>query len=241
MLPFTFTGADLYALCSDAMLKAVTRSAGLVDKRVAQINVERTSRGQNHISVSYYFDHYSSKDDLEVMVAEEDFVRAKEELVPSVSADELSHYERVRDAFEGATKKDQRSATTERPPSAGPPAAGPPPAIKIDQNGSIEKRGKISDMMKKLSRHKAANVNGGDRLNLIPSHTAVTGVSDTDEDYVIRTDRLSLHDAPASRPSSGKAKGKGKGKGRQAPDADGETGEVGSLAERTVQPEDLYD
>ncbi|PBP17456.1 Peroxisomal biogenesis factor 6 [Diplocarpon rosae] len=32
-LPFTYTGADFYALCSDAMLKAVTRQASLVDSK----------------------------------------------------------------------------------------------------------------------------------------------------------------------------------------------------------------
>ena len=38
-------------------------------------------------------------------VVEEDFISAKSELVPSVSMDELQHYERVRATFEGAAKK----------------------------------------------------------------------------------------------------------------------------------------
>ncbi|KAI4248985.1 MAG: hypothetical protein L6R42_009123, partial [Xanthoria sp. 1 TBL-2021] len=33
-LPFTYTGADLYALCSDAMLKAITRQASAVDAKI---------------------------------------------------------------------------------------------------------------------------------------------------------------------------------------------------------------
>lgn len=32
--PFHFTGADFYALCSDAMLKAMTRTAGQVDNKI---------------------------------------------------------------------------------------------------------------------------------------------------------------------------------------------------------------
>lgn len=37
-LPFTYTGADFYALCSDAMLKAVTRCASAVDAKIAAMN-----------------------------------------------------------------------------------------------------------------------------------------------------------------------------------------------------------
>lgn len=40
------------------------------------------------------------------MVMEEDFIAAHNELVPSVSADELRHYETVRKTFEGTGKKD---------------------------------------------------------------------------------------------------------------------------------------
>lgn len=32
--PFNYTGADFYALCSDAMLKAMTRKASEVDMRI---------------------------------------------------------------------------------------------------------------------------------------------------------------------------------------------------------------
>ncbi|KAI9712933.1 MAG: peroxisomal assembly protein [Chrysothrix sp. TS-e1954] len=141
-LPFTFTGADLYALCSDAMLKAITRRASAVDAKVRAINARqarsapqdsshaskpassRTSSAMSTdsssssrqpssshalpsipsttfpISVAYFFDHLASEEDLEVVVEEEDFDVARRELVPSVSADELRHYERVRRAFE---------------------------------------------------------------------------------------------------------------------------------------------
>jgi peroxin-6 len=96
-LPFTYTGADFYALCSDAMLKAVTRQASLVDAKIAQIN---TTSGRNKISTAYFFDHFASKEDVAVMVTEEDFVLAERELVPSVSVKELEHYKRVRGMFE---------------------------------------------------------------------------------------------------------------------------------------------
>ncbi|KAF1975723.1 peroxisomal biogenesis factor 6 [Bimuria novae-zelandiae CBS 107.79] len=100
-LPFTYTGADMYALCSDAMLKAITRQARAVDEKVAAINAER----QSPISIAYFFDHLATEEDTAVMVREEDFIEAHRELVPSVSADELQHYERVRKTFEGTGKK----------------------------------------------------------------------------------------------------------------------------------------
>jgi peroxin-6 len=79
------------------MLKAVTRQASLVDAKIAQIN---TTSGRNKISTAYFFDHFASKEDVAVMVTEEDFVLAERELVPSVSVKELEHYKRVRGMFE---------------------------------------------------------------------------------------------------------------------------------------------
>lgn len=101
-LPFTYTGADMYALCSDAMLKAVTRQARAVDEKVKQYN----STHSPTISVAYFFDHLATDEDTAVMVTEQDFIEAHNELVPSVSADELRHYQRVRATFEGTGKKE---------------------------------------------------------------------------------------------------------------------------------------
>lgn len=117
-LPLTYTGADFYALCSDAMLKAVTRQATLVDTKIRHLNqtVHQQQQQQNHyavadaqdddddekgMSTAYFFDHYAEPADLAVVVTEPDFLAARDELVPSVSQGELMHYERVRAAFEG--------------------------------------------------------------------------------------------------------------------------------------------
>ena len=89
-LPFTYTGADLYALCSDAMLKAVMRSASKIDAKAEQ----------KSCSVAQFFDLHAMKADLEVLVEEEDFEKASRELVGSVSTKELEHYQRVRERFE---------------------------------------------------------------------------------------------------------------------------------------------
>ncbi|PNY28356.1 Peroxisomal biogenesis factor 6 [Tolypocladium capitatum] len=121
-LPFTYTGADFYALCSDAMLKAVTRQAAGVDAKVKAINAERG--GKHGISTAYYFDHYATPEDIAVMVTEADFIAAHEELIPSVSAGELAHYEKVRAAFEGVRDTSVPTVQQRKPVAA---AAVPPP------------------------------------------------------------------------------------------------------------------
>lgn len=109
-LPFTYTGADFYALCSDAMLKAVTRQASGVDAKIRAINADRATTLP--ISTAYYFDHYATPEDIAVMVTEADFLAANDELVPSVSAGELAHYERVRATFEGGRGSDKDKQQT---------------------------------------------------------------------------------------------------------------------------------
>ncbi|KAK2068998.1 hypothetical protein P8C59_003608 [Phyllachora maydis] len=103
-LPCTYTGADLYALCSDAMLQAVTRQAAHVDARVSALNADPAARP---VSTAYFLDHVATPADLAVCVAERDFVAAQRDLVPSVSAGELAHYDRVRAAFERGTADPQ--------------------------------------------------------------------------------------------------------------------------------------
>lgn len=95
-LPFTYTGADLYALCSDAMLKAITRQASAVDAKIKALSGAP-------VTTAYFFDHLATDEDVAVMVTEHDFLAANRELVGSVSAKELEHYQRVRHAFEGPT------------------------------------------------------------------------------------------------------------------------------------------
>lgn len=125
-LPFTYTGADLYALCSDAMLKAITRKADAVDQKIKALS-------GTPVSTAYFFDHLATPDDIEVIVGEEDFLSAQKELVSSVryvntmrlrksentsdanllcSAKELEHFERVRQTFESDDAKKKPTTTT---------------------------------------------------------------------------------------------------------------------------------
>lgn len=76
-LPFTYTGADLYALCSDAMLKAITRKAEAVDEKIKALP-------GGPVSTAWFFDHLATAEDVAVEVGEEDFYEAKKDLVASV-------------------------------------------------------------------------------------------------------------------------------------------------------------
>lgn len=44
LCPFNYTGADFYALCSDAMLKAMARKADEVQRKIGKLTQEQTCR-----------------------------------------------------------------------------------------------------------------------------------------------------------------------------------------------------
>ncbi|KAF9319822.1 peroxisomal assembly protein [Podila horticola] len=97
--PFNYTGADFYALCSDAMLKAMSRTADGIESRVVTINKDETSTLPRPITSQYYLDHLAQPDEILVQVTEQDFDQALAELIPSVSAQELEHYKQVQKMF----------------------------------------------------------------------------------------------------------------------------------------------
>jgi peroxin-6 len=89
--PFTFTGADFYALCSDAQLKAMTRAAEKVNEKVSEY--------PRKVSTQWWFDHVALPEDLAWQVEMQDFMAARKELVPSVSAQEQETYRRLQSQF----------------------------------------------------------------------------------------------------------------------------------------------
>lgn len=102
---FTFTGADFYALCSDSMLNAMTRVANEVDEKIKQYNLQLTQQGKETVNTRWWFDNIATEQDTTVLVQMEDFIKAQNELIPSVSAEELQHYLKVRENFEGGKEK----------------------------------------------------------------------------------------------------------------------------------------
>ncbi|PKC72839.1 AAA-domain-containing protein [Rhizophagus irregularis] len=97
--PFNYTGADFYALCSDAMLKAMSRTAEAIETKVAEINANPSSKFPKPINSQYYLNHLATPEDTLVEVNQNDFDRALAELVPSVSEKELEHYKMVKMRF----------------------------------------------------------------------------------------------------------------------------------------------
>lgn len=105
--PFTYTGADFYAMCSDAMLNAMTRTANEVDEKIYQYNLDLKNKSPDakEISIRWWFENVATDADTDVLVTEVDFDKSLRELIPSVSAEELNHYLRVRESFQGGKKK----------------------------------------------------------------------------------------------------------------------------------------
>eukprot|EP00249_Psilotum_nudum_P020917 c27900_g1_i1 orf=315-3470(+) len=80
--PMNFTGADMYALCADAWLRAVKFKVCTIDQEV-----------KNHAR--------ADADLGDVLVRQEDFMEALCHLTPSLSLVELERYEHLRAQFEG--------------------------------------------------------------------------------------------------------------------------------------------
>ncbi|EKG11917.1 ATPase AAA+ type core [Macrophomina phaseolina MS6] len=247
-LPFTYTGADLYALCSDAMLKAITRQANAVDAKVRTVNAERAAQSKPPITTAYFFDHLATEEDTAVMVTEEDFLGAKRELVPSVSVDELRHYERVRKTFEGHAKDGKGQGQEGQAHAQGQMTIGqvaataaqsgekvPIGALRLDGvdgdvNGSGT-RGKGKRKGKGKGKGKAA-ADADDDVDADEDGNDVereAGDGENDEDqYVIRTDHLK---------TNGSAGVKGKGK---AAAVDGDINGGAAFGAGAEGDEDMY-
>jgi peroxin-6 len=153
-LPFTYTGADMYALCSDAMLKAITRQARLVDEKVKAYNATHSPP----ITIAWFFDHLATSEDTAVMVTEQDYLDAHRELVPSVSADELRHYETVRATFEGAGKSDDDAKKQNARPSAN--GRAPPSTNSVDLKGKGKARAPIDEAEAMVVHTENIDLNG---------------------------------------------------------------------------------
>ncbi|CAI5756611.1 unnamed protein product [Candida verbasci] len=110
---FTYTGADFYALCSDSMLNAMTRIANEIDDKIKNYNFEMKRQGKDEVNTRWWFDNIATEQDTTVVVKMEDFVKAQIDLIPSVSAEELQHYLRVRENFEGGKEKAQQQFNEE--------------------------------------------------------------------------------------------------------------------------------
>ncbi|KIX01660.1 uncharacterized protein Z518_09386 [Rhinocladiella mackenziei CBS 650.93] len=240
-LPFTYTGADLYALCSDAMLKAITRKTRSVDEKVQQMG---KARGED-ISTGYFFDHLATEEDVQVVVSDADFDAAQNELVGSVSKKELEHFERIRKLFEeqditadskdkdtngvGAGRKEAEEAKLPLRPA--PPTTVPVPATENPKQVSPPSQPPSHSLqIKGKGKQKASTANtNANHLAFPVTHASKqtprignpdSGVSsDADDDYGVRT--AHLNGTTVNGTNTDQGKGKGKAKERSPPLVDG--------------------
>jgi peroxin-6 len=207
------------------MLKAVTRSARQVDDRVAAVNAQRAAINKSPVTIAGFFDHHATPSDLEVQVEEQDFELARKELTPSVSYEELKHYEKVRDQFEGGPpKKEQAQLAIDEGQEM--QMLGNAPEEEKRQMSESDKafaREKFNELMARRTSSKAS----------VPQVNGRGEDSGDDDDFVVRTDRLTLNGngngnsggRAISRPVGGKAKGKGKSREDVVVDAAEDVGE----------------
>ncbi|CAE7171060.1 unnamed protein product, partial [Rhizoctonia solani] len=66
--PFNYTGADFYALCSDAMLKAMARKAEEIERRVVEINSEPPLAEHSYpMTAQYYLAELATPAEVDVL------------------------------------------------------------------------------------------------------------------------------------------------------------------------------
>ncbi|OBZ75775.1 Peroxisomal biogenesis factor 6 [Grifola frondosa] len=103
--PFHYTGADFYALCADALLKAMSRKSEELEATLAKMNSLPPPHSPHPypLTPQYYLSELATPAEIEVLVSEEDFNLALKELVPSVSQAEMEHYARIQQRFSKET------------------------------------------------------------------------------------------------------------------------------------------
>ncbi|KAH9924001.1 AAA-domain-containing protein [Epithele typhae] len=108
--PFHYTGADFYALCADALLKAMARKAEELEATIATLNAAPPAESPHPypLTPQYYLGEMATKAETDVLVSEEDFNAALRELVPSVSQAEMDHYARIQQRFSNEALRKSR-------------------------------------------------------------------------------------------------------------------------------------
>ena len=95
-IPINFTGADFYALCSDALLLALKRKVTGIDKIVEKRN---DSKNKFQICTARSVLSEMSSCELAVSVKESDFLSSLKNITPSLSQKELAKYEELKHKF----------------------------------------------------------------------------------------------------------------------------------------------
>ena len=128
--PRRFTGADLYALCSDAWMVALKRAIVAAEAAQAQQQHQQQQgedgpsstnaagpAGDSAAAAHHHQQqqqqqqangHGSQEEDEEVQVQQADFLAAVQTVQPSLSVEEVAKYEAIRDEYESQAAKSKR-------------------------------------------------------------------------------------------------------------------------------------
>ena len=94
----SLTGADFYALCSDAMLTAISRKIKKLESQKDDSSIGKSESQKielEKVSINMFESEKKEfeKDSIKILVTKDDFVSAAEKLVPSVSQEDLNYYQ----------------------------------------------------------------------------------------------------------------------------------------------------
>lgn len=208
--PMNLTGADFYALCSDAMLKSMTRKAEWIDGQVALLNEEIKERAEQAakngvqfefehpipLTPQYYLDEIASTADLDVKVSRIDFEAALAELVPSVSSQEMEHYRSVQQKFSNTDSKSERDSQENK------------------QNGRLHDPIEYDDrvMEKFLATMQNSHLNGNINGTHTNGNTSEAPKGDNTRNGDMHSNALKADSKSDIDQESRKSKGKGKAK-----------------------------
>lgn len=219
------------------MLKAITRSARLVDSRVEEINRSRSSLNPPKlpITIAQFFDHHADPSDMKVEVEQEDFLSAQRELVPSVSEEELNHYDRVRRDFEGNDTRPQ--AQPVQPAQSVAPRSLQPPSM--DASAEEIERWQAAQIEAIMARGFADGSLARNDPKGKGKGKAPIGFGDSGrfDDVVAGTESMHLNGNGSYGDQGPQTSSSGKGKGKErAANGDGNGDGFGNAA----QDDDLY-
>ncbi|CEO95018.1 hypothetical protein PBRA_003831 [Plasmodiophora brassicae] len=104
-LPMTLTGADFYALCSDALLNALKTKISRVEAELSRTDDDDDDRDavSGRRAIREYL-RSCPPEDLRAVVTQDDFRRAASTIAPSLSNEELARYQQLRKQFVEARK-----------------------------------------------------------------------------------------------------------------------------------------
>jgi len=95
--PTNYTGADFYALASNALSIALKRRANEISEYV-ELSQKESLYYESPTTLTKYLQSLTDKE-LHVYVSMSDFMKAREGIVASVSEEEHNKYKRLRDEY----------------------------------------------------------------------------------------------------------------------------------------------